>query len=153
MKRKSFRIGALLLLPLALGALLGGVKWKQLHPTPTFTDLQERARLSKAKIVNLVYKGNYIPIPIDEFKATLNDFYLMDKNSSNYFSSFSASTTQTTIVVRKDEYQSLRLAEIELNYPASYLVLKKNGMGSAVPLHPVTVRRLNELVANHTSAR
>lgn len=45
-------------LPLLLGALLGGAKWKQMHPTPTKLDLQARAHSREARIVELVEAVN-----------------------------------------------------------------------------------------------
>lgn len=143
----------MLALPLVLGVLLGAAKWKQLHPTATQFDLTERAHMRKAKIVNLVYKGNYISIPVDEFKATLDEFYLMDKSSSRAFlSSSQIPATQTTIVIRKDKDKSMPLAEIDLDAPVSYLTFTQNGTGPVVPLHPVTVRRLRELIAKYASS-
>ena len=141
----------LLALPLVLGALLGGAKWKQMHPTATKLDLQERAHLRGAKIVNLVYKGNYISIPVNEFKTTLDDFYLM--NGFLNYSSSRIPATQTMMIVRRDKDQSQPLAEIDLDVPASYMALKQNRTGSAVALHPITERRLRELVAKHLPAR
>lgn len=141
----------MLALPLVLGVLLGAAKWKQMHPTATQSDLAERAHLREAKVVNLVYKGNYIPIPVDEFKATLDEFYLMDKFPS--YSSPQIPATQTTIVVRKDKDKSQPLAEISLDVPASYLAVKPNGFGSAAPLHPITERRLRDFVTLYRPAK
>ena len=62
------RLGALFVLPLLLGVLLGGIKWKQLHPTPTQFDLQERAHLIKARRVELRLNGAKLLCPLMNLK-------------------------------------------------------------------------------------
>ncbi len=154
MKQQLLHRGAFVLLPLLLGALLGGVKWKQLHPTPTQFDLQERAHLREAKIVELVNGGKSVSIPIDEFKATLDEFYLLKRGrEADELGTFSGSVPIPrgyAIRLRKSYREPHYLAQIHLSSPAYYTgtYLHKSGIEErAAKLHPVTERRLREFIA------
>lgn len=146
----------MLALPLVLGALLGAAKWKQLHPTATPFDLQERRVLRQAKIVNVMIRGKTFSVPTAEFKAILNDFYLLDFNAidpSVVADPIIIPFSQTKIVVRKDKSSSLPLAEIGLNSPSRYLCKREEHAGDvkyAATLHPTTERRLHELVTKYS---
>ena len=165
MKQQLLHQGALVLLPLLVGALLGGVKWKQLHPTPTQLDLQERARLMKAKRVELRMDGHTVVLPVDEFKATLKDFYLVELKPTHEImlmgSRYRVITAPiVSLSIVKYPNPCMSLAEIELANPNFYMGHKtKNGCGDQLnstqivkSLHPVTLRRLNELIAKHLPA-
>ena len=155
----------LLALPLVLGALLGAAKWKQMHPMPTQRDLTERAHLREAKIVELIDGAKSYPILIDAFKKSLNDFYLIDlETPSNFstggFTGYVSIPRGDKIRVQKIRNQSPYLAEIYLSasaFPSSYTgkYLRKKGIIEErnFRLHPVTERRLRELIANYQPAR
>lgn len=139
----------LLALPLLLGALIGGAKWKQLHPTATQRDLAERAHLRKAVLVNMSVDGKYVPIPLDEWKQILDDFYLMKSRDLN-----GTSWKKATIIARLDKDKSAPLGTVEISLDTHYSgYYSATTMSHSVALHPATERRLRELVAKYQSAR
>ena len=154
----------LLLFPLLLGAIIGGVKWKQMHPTPTQFDLQERAFLSKAKFVDVHVEGKKVNIASDEFKDALDNFYLIDLG--NDWPSLLSNPRQSAgpdVVIRACDERDNEwspFAEIHLGsgipYGASYNE-RPNAPQRKGPifakLHPVTERRFRELVAKHLPAK
>ena len=151
----------LLALPLVLGALLGGAKWKQLHPTPTQFDLQERAHLREAKIVELVHGSQVLSLPVDAFKERLNDFYLLGPVTQSNLPTGASGPVfiprRYTIRVRKgkgrDEYPYL--AEIYLSDASSYIGKYPHKAGfeqHEARLHPLTERRLRDLIALYRDA-
>ena len=164
MKRKFLRWGVLLLLPLALGTSLGGVKWKQLHPTPTQLDLQERNFLRKAKFLDVYVGGQKIKLSPNEFKTTLDDFYLIDLGDKwpSAMRRPNRSVGPNVLIRACDERDNewSPFAEIRLNSGISYAAghrERPNAPERRVGLimasvHPVTLRRLNELIAKHLPA-
>ena len=155
----------LLVLPLLLGALLGGAKWKQMHPTPTRFDLQERAFLREAKFVDVNVEGKKIDLPSDEFKATLDDFYLIDLGD-NWPSAMRKPNRRIgpNVVIRVCEERNNEwspFAEIRLgggvSYAAGHAELpnapeRRGGLIMAL-IHPITEQRLRELIAKYRSAQ
>lgn len=156
MKHQHFRRVALLSLPLALGALLGGVKWKQLHPTPTRLDLQERAFLGKVEKVEIQNNTYHGEIPVREFKESLNDFYLIDDNKSKP-NSVVTPYGQTIFVVTVKPSANVDRSWIMIGIsPVGYYQTLHNfspqQTRSFWPLHPVTQRRLKKLAEENMSA-
>lgn len=150
----------MLALPLVLGVLLGAAKWKQLHPTATQRDLVERAHMREAKMVELVNGRKSVLLPVDEFKATLNDFYLLKKDrGTDALGTFSGPVPIPrgyAIRVLKSQREPHYLAQIHLSSPAYYTgtYLHKSGVEErTAKLHPVTERRLRELVAKYRPAK
>lgn len=151
----------LLALPLVLGVLLSAAKWKQMHPTATQRDLAERAHMREATIVDVVVGGRSLSLPVDAFKASLDDFYLLGASQSSTLpigviprSAFVPPPTfierQYTIRVRKNRRESPYLAEIYLSPNSSYVgkYLTKTGIEQhEARLHPATERRLREFLA------
>ncbi len=157
---KRFRLASLLLIPLILVALLGGVQWKRLHPTPTSMDLWHRAQLREATSVEVDVDGRKISLPVSEFKATLNDFFLLDfsnANSTPFPGAVQIPWSHVTITAWKDRRFHVPLAELRMDAPTSYLTnypqKGRNGEVALIQmmasLHPVTQRRLRELIAKH----
>ncbi len=148
----------LLALPLVLAALIGGAKWKQMHPIATKLDLQERAILSKAEKVeiwNPTYRGQ---VPVAEFKEALGDFYLIEDDASRArFNSTETPPDQIAfaVMLKSSDNTSKAVAMIGV-FPLGYYDTLRNA-GSARPrfarsLHPVTQRRLQKLVEENISA-
>ena len=157
---------SLLLLPLLLAALLGGVKWKQMHPTPTPLDLQERARLMEAKSVEVDADGRKFVLPTKEFKETLANFYLLEPKVRDVFSATAPYPTlaqrrfrRWIIISVKDSKPLPLLAEIHLESPTSYqgdfsgMERHPTSSGTIGSLHPVTQLRLSELIIRHLPAK
>ncbi len=149
MNKRAFRWG-LLMLPLLLGAVIGVAKWKQLHPTPTKLDLQERALLSKAakvEIWNPTYAGQ---IPVEEFKETLNEFYLIENDVSDVTP---PDQIVFMVMLHPSDHVSKSVAMIGVS-PIGYYVLRDTNSQrplSVRSLHPVTRRRLEKLIEENIS--
>ena len=152
----------LLALPLLLGALLGGAKWKQMHPTLTQRDLQERAYLEKAVKVEILGTTRRGEIPIGEFKKALDDFYLLDANANPVRAASTASKAPRFMLMPLKEVVGGRrgelytMAMIGVASPGTYFSWDGYILGQTLArysLHPVTQRRLEELVARYRSAK
>ena len=149
--RKPFsRPLALLLIPLVLGALIGGAKWKQLHPTPTQFDLQERALLSKAAKVGIWNPTHRGQVPVDEFKETLDEFYLIEDDGSDVTP---PDQIVFMVMLHSSDDASKSVAMIGVS-PLGYYVLRDTDSQrplSVRSLHPVTRRRLEKLIEENIS--
>ena len=164
---KRFRL-VLCVVPLLLGAVLGVVKWKQMHPTPTARDLGERAFLKQAEAVTVFCYGHEVAVPRREFDAALDEFYLIDlqnrkwifmgARNANSLKFRGGCVIRAATAVPRD--QTVPFAEIDFGSPASYTA-KHAPPGELVQtqalmlaqLHPTTERRLRALVARHLPAR
>lgn len=157
----------LLALPLVLGALLGAAKWKQLHPAPTQFDLQERAFLRNSKIVRVTVEGKGVELPSAEFKATLDDFYLTDagddlmlalaKSSARKRQNEPAIDIKVAYEINNESapFAGIRLDSISF-YNANRVTRGRTSQQQKTVvalIHPVTERRLRELVAKYRPAR
>lgn len=142
----------MLALPLVLGVLLGAAKWKQLHPTPTPLDLQERALLRKAvkvEIWNPTHRGQ---VPIDEFKKALDDFYLIEDDASR--APFNPTGTPPdqiafAVMLKSSDNTSKAVAMIAVSPLGYYDTIRDFGSQRprfARSLHPVTQRRFKKLI-------
>ena len=163
MNKRASRRTFLLAAPLLLGATLGGVKWKQMHPTPTQRDLQERVHLLGSKKVILIINNQRILLPKAEFDATLTKLYLLDieefdaKRPAQSLSMLRVKPfSKTKIIVSQGRYKPPPLAEIGLDATIPYITrynLHSGALIEVTALHPVTVRRLRELIARHFPAK
>ena len=155
-------------LPLVLGALVGGAKWKQMHPAPTQFDLQERVRLMKAKRVELYVNGGKTSLPIGEFKVALNEFFLIELKNTDQLVRVGSTlkvlqvpASSIVIIVAEHPNEPMPLGQIQLSDPTFYLGSKvqRDPAGHIAlsqttgSLHLVTDRRLRELIAKHLPAR
>lgn len=155
MKRKFSRRGKLVLLPLAFGALIGGIgsiRWKQLHPAPTMLDLQERSLLSEAvdvKIYNPTYCGQ---VPVDDFRNALDDFYLPQDDEAKFTDVAPPRQFFFVVTFNRDPNQSESGAVIGVSPLGYYRVLLREHVGRISrtgitrPLPPVTRRRFEKLL-------
>ena len=148
MKKRALRWTLLLTLPVLLGVASTFAQQKQ-PLKPTARDLQQRAHLSKAVIVNMAVDGKYISIPSAEWKQALEDFYLVDPKGT-----IGPKPKKAIIVARLDKSESWPLCYIEVGLEQSYSGYNSRNLGASwVALHPVTERRLRELVAKHRPAK
>ena len=147
-------LGALFVLPLLLGALLAGVKWKQMHPTPTQLDLQERAHLRKAtrvEIWNPTYRGQ---VPINEFKEALNEFYLLKGDNTKLKNATIPAQQSIFIIKGGDSVGKEELAMIgvsPLGYYISFGNFDSHRTRIDRSLRPATQRRFKKLIEENMS--
>ena len=145
----------LLALPLVLGALLVGAKWKQSHPTPTKLDLQERALLRKTVKVEIWNPDYRAQIPVAEFKEALSDFYLIEDDPSRTQANLAVIPPDQIalfMMLRSSDTPSKAVAIIGVSPFGYYDTIRDSG--SQRPrvvrsLHLITQRRLYELVAKY----
>lgn len=104
------------------------------------------------------------PLPISAFKESLNDFYLIELETPSNFSAggFTGPVSMPrgdTIRLQKIRNESPYLAEIYLSassVPSSYTgkyPSKRGAEERKFRLHPVTERRLRELVAKYRHSK
>lgn len=141
-------------LPLMLGGLMWGVKWRADHPTPTKADLRLRALLSKSSQIDVDYsqfnqKKYRVKLSNEELKSFVDCFYIyppptrpstviMGGNGIVYISCFLKKPREdgalgAHIYLPLDE----RNGKIDVVYGNGQIEHK---------LHPVTVKRWIELL-------
>ncbi len=137
----------MLALPLVLGVLLGAAKWKQMHPTETQLDLQERAILQSATVATAHGNGYTVSIPINEFKATINDFYFLDNNPDSMPGGYVPILT----IEKVDGESRTVIGKFEIGRDTPYASYKSANSKSPFRqgIHPVTSRRLKVLMLKY----
>lgn len=143
----------MLALPLVLSVLLGAAKWKQMHPTATMIDLQERALLRERGLTIIVFDRDYNgyrgEIPLDEFRKVLDDFYLLDDEISDEKINNPMLPGQIGLEVRLKPDGDAGASRVRIGVsPSGYYLQNFNSQRPQFShsLHPTTQHRLKELM-------
>lgn len=161
---KRFRLW-LLLLPVLLGALTWGLKWRaDNYPTPTKLDLEIRALMLRSSAMEIVhssglpseseiasefptYRTRLSPSELKPFAETFALSPERDRRSfelsENGLLSFSCSSKND-----KGNTESV-LVEIYLDMLMTRVVHQSNSSGAEYDLHPVVAKGWLELLLNH----
>ena len=148
MKTRARRRLLWLALAITMSAGVVAARWRQLHPPPTSRDLAERARLRGAETVSLSVDGRYAQIPVEEFKATLDDFYFFEGAPAASIPPWKA---RIMLTIWKNGYESPPLAEFRIG-PRSTYVSFPHGAQEFKSLHPTTEKRVKALVDKYAEA-
>lgn len=149
---------AWLTLPLALCALVWGVKWRVDHPTPTQTDLEIRALMSQSSKVEVFYSGRKKPmqrfswLSPQEMEPFVNCFYLSPRTSKTSSLTMGANGIVSVFYIlakpRKDGVVGV-IVTISLDKRDGKVVIGHPDNNGGLDLHPVTATRWSELLFSH----
>lgn len=153
MKRKIVWLA----LPLILGALMLGAKWRAEHPTPTKEDLEIRALIANPRIAYISYDSSFTPTsaPINyrssvfnyELTSLTDYFYLLPKSPSGQIPTFGSETLHLTWYFSNPKKDAVKRIYISLfDKTRGQCVISNSRRRLEYTLHPVTVKRWIELL-------
>ncbi len=150
------RLFAWLALPLVLGALMLGAKWRADHPTPTKEDLELRALILQSSSIEVLHKPHYYQ-KIRPYKSILSTQELKPLSDSFFVLSKETKLKELEAGLRGATIVFCRLAKPRKDGVIGVSVVmsvdNKRGVANIVSdhltefdLHPVTIKRWIEIL-------
>jgi hypothetical protein len=149
-----------LALPLALCALVWGVKWRADHPTPSDLDLGIRDLMSRSSRVDVLYQrreGNQIvkfPLELSatEFESFVDCLYLTRKEANKNvapMSKYGEIALHSTFNKKVEGRSKGVFIKMDLDGREGQLIYYGTGNRIQSELDPITTKRWRELLLSH----